>query len=101
MIFFISACFTVLKILYVRTAFSHECLAALSYAAVPWSNTAGDRQGAVGLVHRICPFSLVGAIMAYTASETMMPRCPNAPPPKCVSIARAFACNNFRMSWIF
>jgi hypothetical protein len=66
----------------VITASAQECVAALSCDAVPWSKTAGSRPGDVGLVHRIGPFSPVGAIMFYAASEITRPRCPNAPLPK-------------------
>jgi hypothetical protein len=69
MICFLSACCKVLYIRQVSTASSQECLAALSCAAVPDLMTDGARPGAYGFTHSTGPFSLLGATMAYAASE--------------------------------
>jgi hypothetical protein len=70
----------------VLTFYSQIFLAALTWDVVPAAISSGPRPGAAGFAH-----GWVGAITAYAVTETMTPRCPEAPPPKWVSIARSLA----------
>jgi hypothetical protein len=72
---FLSACSTSQYVRKVLALSSQRCLAAASWSAVPAAISCGPRPGAAGFDH-----GWVGATIANTATETMMPRCPEDPP---------------------
>jgi hypothetical protein len=74
---FLRAFSTVQSVRKVFTFSSQMCLAVLSWSPVPPLITLGPRPGGAGFFHGV-----VGVKIAYAATETMMSRCPKAPPPK-------------------
>jgi hypothetical protein len=69
------------------------------WSAVP-SAAAGTRSGAFGVNQSVASSFVVGAIIAYAASEIMRPKCPNVSPPKWVSMARELDWRNFLVAWM-